>query len=51
MCQMCFYWTRDISTCALSLRAGSRSLHVTRGIFLPKQSCQISLQVACVELL
>ena len=36
MCQMCSHWTRDISPCALSLRAVSRSLHVTRGIFLPK---------------
>ena len=50
MCQMCSHWTRDISPCALSLRAGSRSLHVTRGIFLPKHSCPIPLQVACIEL-
>ena len=50
MCQMCSHWTRDISPCAFSLRAGSRSLHVTRGIFLPKHSCPISLQVACIEL-
>ena len=50
MCQMCSHWTRDIPPCALSLRAGSRSLHVTRGIFLPKRSCPISLQVACNEL-
>ena len=50
MCQLCSHWTRDISPCASSLRAGSRSLHVTGGIFLPKHSCQISLQVACIEL-
>ena len=51
MCQMCSHWSRDISPCALSLRAGSRSFHVTRGIFLPKPSCPISLQVACIELI
>ena len=28
----CSHWTRDTSICALTLRAGSRSLHVTRGI-------------------
>ena len=39
-----------VSLHALSLRAGSRSLHVTRGIFLPKHSCPISLQVACIQL-
>ena len=50
MCQMCSHWTQDISPCALSLRAGSRSPHVTRGIFLPKDCCPISLQVACIEL-
>ena len=50
MCQMCSHWARDISPCAFSLRAASRSLHVTRGIFLPKRSCPISLQVACLEL-
>ena len=50
MCQMCSHWTRDISPCPLSLRAGSRYLHVTRGIFLPKHSYPISLQVACIEL-
>ena len=49
MCQVCSYSNRDISPCALSLQAGSRSLHVTRGIFLPKHSCPISLQVACIE--
>ena len=49
MCQMCSHWTRDISPC-LSLRAGSGSLHVTRSISLPKHSCPISLQVACIEL-
>ena len=49
MCQMCSHRTRDISPCTLSLRAGSRSLHVTRGIFLPKHSYPISLQVACIE--
>ena len=32
------------------LQAGSRSLHVTRGIFLPKHSCPISLSVGCIEL-
>ena len=50
MCQMCSLCSRDISPCALSLRAGSRSLHVTQGIFLPKHSCPISHQVACIEL-
>ena len=34
MCQMCSHWTWDISPCAFSLRAGSKSLHVSRGIFL-----------------
>ena len=50
MCQMCSHWIRDIYPCALPLRAGARSLHVTRAIFLPKHSCRISLQVACIEL-
>ena len=50
MCQMCSHGTWDISPCALSLRARSRPLHVTRGIFLPKHSCPMSLQVACIEL-
>ena len=50
MCQMCSHWTRDIPPCALSLRAGSGSLHVTGGIFLPLHSCPISPQVACIEL-
>ena len=50
MCLMCSHWTRDISPCALPLRARSRSLHMTWGIFVPKHSCPISLQVACIEL-
>ena len=50
MCQMCSHWTRDISPCALTLRAGSRSVHVTQGMFLPKHSCPFFLQVACTEL-
>ena len=50
MCQMCSHRTRDISPCALYLRAGSRSVHVTRGIRSSKHSCPISLQVACIEL-
>ena len=50
MCQMCSQGTRDISPCALPLRAGSRPLHETRGIFLPKHSYPNSLQVACIEL-
>ena len=49
MCQMCSLWTRDISPCTPS--AGrARSLHVTRGVFLPMHSCPISLHVACMEL-
>ena len=31
---MCSHWTRDTSLCALTLRAGPRSLHVTRGMCL-----------------
>ena len=50
MCQMCSHWTWNISGCALCLPAISRSLHMTRGISLPKHSCPISLQVACIEL-
>ena len=50
MCQMCSLIRPGISLHALSLRAGSRSLHVTRGIFLSKHSYPISLQVACIEL-
>ena len=39
-----------LSMRTFSLRARSRSLHETRGIFLPKHSCPISLQIACIEL-
>ena len=49
-CLRCALFGPRISLHALSLRAGSRSLHVTRGIFLPKHSYPISLQVACIEL-
>ena len=49
MCQICSLLSRDISLCALSLRVGSMSLHVTRGIFFPKHSCPISLPLACIE--
>ena len=50
MCRMYSHWTRNIWQIAVSLKAGSRPLHVTRGIFLPKHSYPISLQVACIEL-
>ena len=50
MCQMCSHSTRDISPCALTLWARSRSLHVTPGIFLPKHSRPIYLLVACIKL-
>ena len=39
---MCSPWTPDISLCALTMQAGSRSLHVTRIIFPP--------YIACIEL-
>ena len=50
MCQMCSHRTPDISPCAPSLRTGSRSLHETWGMSVPKHSYPISPQVACIEL-
>ena len=35
---MCSHWIPDISQCALTLKARSRSLHVTWDIFLPHPS-------------
>ena len=52
---MCSHWTRDFPPCALTLRAGSRSRHVTRGIFLPNLSLSnkhignIDLTCPCVD--
>ena len=43
----CALFNPRISPHALSLRAGCRSLHVTRSIFLSKHSYPISPQVTC----